>query len=363
MNQIKAWTLLKRKAEGRKVSSRVLSRVLKKAQLCTEERTMGARYCETHLKETYTLYNETKGNTAMLRSNFLHMLAEAWAEKQNRPKEKVYRNLLRVEQQRSTAKRIKYIRGKLKCGSTLMVQVKDTEGNWQDITEKEAIEAAIMEGTKTKYTTSFNTPFMQPPLSLDFGYLSQGTAAEAVLDGSYITPEGIDKYTKSFIEHLQRPQRMLGTADFPMLLPIELYRAYWKRAREYTSHYPGEMSFSTLMTRIPLFAGYSPKRRKKCLDVMILKKAGLMRVDSPRTIVLFQPDCNYAFKFLDREMMKNAERYGTIAPEQFGSRQKHIAFNLAVNKVVTNDILRQTKTPGAICSNDAKSCYDLIIHP
>jgi hypothetical protein len=33
-----------------------------------------------------------------------------------------------------------------------------------------------------------------------------------------------------------------------------------------------------------------------------------------------------------------------------------------INKSLTNDLLRQLKQPGAICSNDAKSCCDLIGH-
>ncbi len=61
--------------------------------------------------------------------------------------------------------------------------------------------------------------------------------------------------------------------------------------------------------------------------------------------------------------MDIAEQTKTLAPEQYGSRKKHRAIDLAVNKSLTNDILRQLKQPGGICSNDAKSCYDLIGHP
>jgi hypothetical protein len=61
-------------------------------------------------------------------------------------------------------------------------------------------------------------------------------------------------------------------------------------------------------------------------------------------------------------MMRNAEHHGTIAKEQYGSRKKHRAVDLALNKVLTNDILRQAKRTGAIRSNDAKACYDLIGH-
>jgi hypothetical protein len=95
---------------------------------------------------------------------------------------------------------------------------------------------------------------------------------------------------------------------------------------------------------------------------MILKWAGLTQIDALRTIVLFQADCNYAFKFCGREMMQNAERHSLIAKEQYGSRKNHRAADHALNKVLSHDLMRQLKQPGAICSNDAKSCYDLIGH-
>jgi hypothetical protein len=42
-------------------------------------------------------------------------------------------------------------------------------------------------------------------------------------------------------------------------------------------------------------------------------------------------------------MMLNAEQHGTLAKEQYGSRKRHRAIDLAVNKGLTNDILRQAK--------------------
>jgi hypothetical protein len=61
-------------------------------------------------------------------------------------------------------------------------------------------------------------------------------------------------------------------------------------------------------------------------------------------------------------MMLNAEKHRTLAKEQYGSRKRHRAIDLALNKVLTNDLLRQAKRIGAVCSNDAKACYDLIGH-
>jgi hypothetical protein len=61
-------------------------------------------------------------------------------------------------------------------------------------------------------------------------------------------------------------------------------------------------------------------------------------------------------------MMLNAELHSSIAKEQYGSRKWHRALDLALNKVSTNDILRQAKQTGAVCSNNARACYDLIGH-
>jgi hypothetical protein len=82
---------------------------------------------------------------------------------------------------------------------------------------------------------------------------------------------------------------------------------------------------------------------------MIIKKSGLFQVDSLCTIVLFQPDYNYAFKLIGREMMAHTERHKTLAPEQFGSRKNHWSIDQAVNKVLTYDNLQQSKNPGANC--------------
>jgi hypothetical protein len=95
---------------------------------------------------------------------------------------------------------------------------------------------------------------------------------------------------------------------------------------------------------------------------MLMKKSGVTDISGLRTIVLFPVDCNFAFKHVGRAMMPVAEKTKALAPEQYGSRRGHKVIDLAVNKVLAFDILRQLKRAGAICSNDAKSCYDFIGH-
>jgi hypothetical protein len=108
-----------------------------------------------------------------------------------------------------------------------------------------------------------------------------------------------------------------------------------------------------MLANIPLKTGYSP-------DVMILKKSGITTIKNLFITVIFPVECNYVFTHIGHRMMANAEQSKALAPEQYGSHKSHRATNLATDKVLTYDLFRQLCHPGAVCSNDAKSCYDLI---
>ena len=60
--------------------------------------------------------------------------------------------------------------------------------------------------------------------------------------------------------------------------------------------------------------------------------------------------------------MKSAETFNQCAIEQYGSRKRHKAIDQAVNKCLTFKILRQKRMAGALCANNALSCYDRICH-
>jgi hypothetical protein len=51
-----------------------------------------------------------------------------------------------------------------------------------------------------------------------------------------------------------------------------------------------------------------------------------------------------------------------IAKEQYSSQKHHAANDQGLNKELTTDALCQKNQPGALVSNDAKACYDRIIH-
>jgi hypothetical protein len=275
------------------------------------------------------------------------------------------------------AKKLRYLRGKLRTGSTTVVTTTNANGEKVELTNKQDIEAAILASNQRKFSQSVHTPFYQPPLRDSFGFKGLSTAAQSVLAGVYDPPNELSSYIVDMLSQWEKPEQIRSLEPINISFSIEQYRQFWNKANENVSCYPSALSFSTMkagsfdpdishldctLTKIPLERGFAPSQWKHCLDVMILKKSGVTDLSALRTIVLFPVDCNYAFKHIGRSMMKTAEQANALAPEQYGSQKRHRSINLAVNKALTFDILRQLKRPGAVCSNDAKSCYDLIGH-
>jgi hypothetical protein len=97
-------------------------------------------------------------------------------------------------------------------------------------------------------------------------------------------------------------------------------------------------------------------------DVLIPKKRHSTLVEKPRIIVLFHATFNLNNKRIGRAMVANAELLGQIPWEVYGGRKRHRANKCATNKVLTMDIARLEHHFMALCSNDAKSCYDRILH-
>jgi ABC-type branched-subunit amino acid transport system substrate-binding protein len=149
--KIKAWLLLIARAKNKRVSSRLISRTLKNANISAEFRGLPGDLQE-HLKEEYKNYYRIKGEASQLRMNALETLAKALATQGNRDKEKIIKALQEREQQRSTARKIRNLRGKTRMGSTTMVTVTDPNGEKMDIMNQKDMEKAIFESNKKKFS-------------------------------------------------------------------------------------------------------------------------------------------------------------------------------------------------------------------
>ena len=125
---------------------------------------------------------------------------------------------------------------------------------------------------------------------------------------------------------------------------------------------PTIAEFDALNRSLPYQFGFSPTSWQTISDIEILKKSREYNSESMRTITLMNSEFNINNKKLGRDMMQNAKKHNFLAPEQYGGRKHHRAIVAALNKCLTMDLLRLRHQNAALCSNDAKSCYDRIVH-
>ena len=65
---------------------------------------------------------------------------------------------------------------------------------------------------------------------------------------------------------------------------------------------------------------------------------------------------------LGLRVMRKVEARNGFPDELAGSRKFHEAIEVALDRILTSDIVRQLRRPGTITSVDAASCYDRIVH-
>ena len=217
---------------------------------------------------------------------------------------------------------------------------------------------------------------MQPPLVDDLGYLAETEMAEQVLDGTYEPTQEVDQYARELLHELRRPEIVRRRTPIAITVTTAEHVQGWKKTKEKSAEPSGPSmvevkvasqdpilaEIDTFMRNIPYTKGFAPRSWQLITDVEILKKAGVYDVEKMRTIQLMHAVFNMNNKKLGRDMMKSAESCNILAREQSGSRKNHQSITAALNKRLTMDLLRQRRQAGALCSNDAKSCYDRIVH-
>jgi hypothetical protein len=145
---IRAWSLLLNKAKGKKVSSRMLSRALKNAKITEEARGLTIQAIQEQLKDSYKKYYAKKRSAHELWQTALENLADAIAETGNSTQAQVLKALRERKKQRATARKIRYLQGKIRSGSTTMVTTIDNDGKRVDLTNQWDIELAILVNNK-----------------------------------------------------------------------------------------------------------------------------------------------------------------------------------------------------------------------
>jgi hypothetical protein len=222
-------------------------------------------------------------------------------------------------------------------GGVTSVIAPNSTGTLVEMTAKEDMEKAIMEENIQKFLQAMDTPFMTPPLLRNFRYMGLGPHATDVMLGQYNLPEGVDPYTRKFIHQLAMEPSIQQAPPIRTYFTTEEWKQGWRKSKERTSsasdflhfrHFKAGCTndvianFEATMANIPILSGYAPRRWCKAIDCMLLKKPGEFHINKLCTIVLFDPEVNFTFKYIGRSVMAHAKAHNQLPKEQYGSWKK-----------------------------------------
>ena len=367
------WRLVVAKREGKKRSSRNIRHLAKSCSIkhplsVTLEQARQKLACAEQQHESI------KPQAPLLRNKWLRERAKDETSPQKARHHA--RKALRIEEQRTNARRIKQAMGKRRAGAISKVEVRHADGTISAVATQDEVEAAVMQNNEARFRLTEPTPFMQEPLRSEAGFFGATEAAQQMLDGTHVCPAGTDPFTQYFVDCLKAADHS------PVQVNVEITAddciSHWNKVKEMTSSSCSGLHFShwkaatrsrwlseihALSVEIACSRGYSCSRWQAGLSAMLEKKAGIIQVDKLRAILLMEADFNFANKLIfGSRMMKEAMAQNEIPDELFGSIKNWEAVEAAACRRSVADLSRMMRTPMAISSVDAQTCCDRMVH-
>ena len=335
--------------------------------------------CNHRVQKSWEAYRTAQENAPELREHFVDIMIRELEEKvdpTSRSKLRELKGIRKNEKQRDAHKRISTSSGKKRSKGVKFIHRKKPDGTIETITDKNEMVKDIMNTNREKLTQcnqEEGIPLRQDPLlSLLTKY--DYDRWEEFIQGDIDIPEGLEEGTEEWLKVFHG---MDVSNDIDMTCDHKELIKAWSRVKEDTSSLPhpchyGTMKtmkwcqpvakFHTIMANIPIATGYSPKSWQNDVEAMLQKKDNVWLADKLRRISLLHPAFNMNNRRIGRLAMKAAEERELLADEQYGSRKNRSAEKHALNKRLMLDVMRISRTPGVLSANDAKSCYDRILH-
>lgn len=112
---------------------------------------------------------------------------------------------------------------------------------------------------------------------------------------------------------------------------------------------------------VPAISGYSPKRHRECVDLVIMKKKATYGLKAQRKLGIVNTEFNNNNKIIAQSISTHSRKLGTIAKEQFATKG-----SASIDQIITNrcyiDHNHSQKKSFALISVDLEGCYDIILH-
>ena len=381
-DRLSLWKILLKGRKKCRVSSRKVRRLLKKTHR-PDAWKLDTASLEIRLKNERKEYKEAKKNSAsQWRKDYIDVQVKSTKKKQWRSS-KAREHYLRLRQmkQREEARRRRRARGKGSSGGLRAIQVEQVEGNHtvtRTIHDHHLVEEGCMRENRARYDQTrapYCTPPMDDPLYQMFTGDDREEMSTALLEGRLAIPEDLDSAaTKAFLSTC----RFVKDHEVQRLhISRENHVSFWSKIPEnkgsephglHNGHFKaGAQSMiisecDAILRNIPVTTGTVPDQWKHLMNFAIEKKAGDFRLAKMRTIQLMNSEFQANNKLIGRGAMNYAEKRKLIPPGQCGSRKHHQAIDLAFSKRMVWDLLILQRRSAGWISNDAKSCFDRVVH-
>ncbi len=216
-------------------------------------------------------------------------------------------------------------------------------------------------------------PICNSKLFAKFGYTANTGAAQAILDGTYVVPEGSDQATLDMFAEMAEIHWQVPQDSVSICITLQQWKRYWKAVNEETlfsksglhfghyivgctsdiiTHYHAAWVSEAIVHTIQL------ERWSRGLSVMLKKPLGMTLVTKLRAILLMEADFNATNKIVYGNRMMAKEREHTLMPKEIFSKRNRMADGGTLSKMLFCNLTRQARAPAAIASIDASNCYD-----
>jgi len=260
------------------------------------------------------------------------------------------------------------------------VEYTASNGQTVECLSRTDIEAACKAEGLRRFTQAQQTPFLAPGSSLlnHLGVNANPLYMHHILDGSYIPAPDVDIFTCEFLKELTMPNILQGLPPITGVVSTHNHQRSWKKMRLNTGSSPYGPLFcdyiagaqdpivldiDASLSSIPYHVGFSPSQWQEASNVMIPKKRTSRHVQKLCIIILFDAMFNMTNKRIAQHMLSQARQHNVLPDEAYGGVPTRRASTCSLNKILSLDIIRLGRRRIAtLCSNDAKSCYNRIVH-
>ena len=329
-----------------------------------------------NIKEAHKKRKQCKEKAESLSLEYRTQLAVAKEEAGQGSAATILRNMNNIEASRRLFRNIRQMEGKLLggCTSKLTTTINGVE---TEHTDKTDIDTACAAENQRKYhlTEGGTSQFLTERFIQDLGHHGEGKEVQNILNGTYTAPHESTQATIDFLAACKTdPTTLALSTPNNVIDRYKLQRTSWDSRKEKTTTYNQSMAhykaifsddfvswFFFQRADITEMTGYSPKRHRTCVDLMIMKKHMCFDIKKQRTLGILDTEFNQCNKRIGRDGMNLALQQNKIAKEQFAVKNS-AAPEQIVSKRAVLDHSQYMRKIILLTSADLEACYDRIIH-